>query len=112
MPHAKVYTDGSNNPITLSVAEERGHHIHTTITINGQELPLIENNFNDKVIGTNISLAYATVSIITTSAKVTPASNSKVVFTLKGAKEPHVNVDEQAFADMPTITHYMTYDFY
>jgi hypothetical protein len=110
MPNATVHTDGSNNPITLSVTEERGHHIQTIITINGIQLPRIENNFNDRPIGTNVSLANATVSVVTTSAKVTPAQNSIVVFTLKGAQEPHVNNNEGQFDGNPIMSHKMRYD--
>jgi hypothetical protein len=112
MPNAIVNTDGSNNPITLSVAEERGHHIETQISINGIVFTTREGNFQDLPIGTNASVANGTISVVTTSQKTSPAANSKVVFTLKGAKEPHVDSDDRQFGDAPIVSHFMTYDLF
>ena len=112
MPNAIVNTDGSSNAIFLSVAEERGHHIETVITINHIEFTTIEGDFNDLQIGTNASLANGKVSVVTTSLKITPAENSKVVFALKGAKKAPVNEDDLEFNEDLIVIHNMTYDLF
>lgn len=112
MPNTIVNTDGSSKAITLSVAEERGHHIETVITINHVEFATKEGDFKDLQIGTNASLANKTISVVTTSEKTSPAANSRVVFTLNGAKEAHVDTEELEFDGQPILTYYMTYDLF
>lgn len=110
MPTEIINTDGSANPVTLSVNEVYGHRINTVIMINHAVVATIQDNFDDYVLGTNVSLANNTIIVTTTSLKVTPSNNSEVDFTLKGAGPQQDDADPLQFAaGIGAIPHFMTY---
>ena len=111
MPNAIVTTDGSNKPITLSIAEQRGHHIQTIIRINNQPFAEKEGDVTDLPVGTNAIQSGTTIAITTTAVKISPAQDSVVVFTLDGANEPHEDISTRQFNGDTVVTHHMTYDF-
>jgi hypothetical protein len=110
MPTEIITTDGTINPVTLSVNEVYGQRITTIIEIDGTKLPSIQSNFNDHQIGTNASLTGTTISVTTTSLKVTPTNNTEVDFTVKGAGPDVTDLNLQHFAPGElTVTHLMSY---
>jgi hypothetical protein len=110
MPTEIITTDGTTNPVTLSVNEVFGHRITTVIMINHAVFATIQNNFTDHVIGTNIGLAGNTITITTTSLKVTPSNNTEVDFTLKGVGPQKDDPDLLQFtAGVSVVPHFMTY---
>lgn len=114
MPAITVNVDGSNKPITLSIAEQRGHLIQTIITIDDAEPVEIDGDVNKHLLATNASLSNSTIVITTTATKGggSPATDSVVVFTLNGANEPHVDKSTRDFNGAPIVTHNITYDFF
>lgn len=110
MPTQIITTDGSINPITLSVKENYGHRITTVIMINHAVFATINNDFEDHILGTNNSLAGNTITVTTSSLKVTPTSNTEINFALKGAKTEQDDNDLLQFAaGVSAVPHFMTY---
>lgn len=112
MPTEFITTDGSANPITLSAKEVYGHLISTVIMINHAVFASINGDFEDYVLGTNKSLAGNTVTVTTTSLKVTPSNNTEVDYVLKGAGVDVQDNDLLQFpAGVSVDPHFMTYYF-
>jgi len=110
MPTEIITTDGSTNPITLSVNEVYGHRITTVIMINHAVFATINNNFDDHILGTNKSLAGNTITVTTSSLKVTPSNNTEVDFVLKGATAEQDDNDVLPFPNgISVVPHFMTY---
>jgi hypothetical protein len=110
MPTEIITTDGTTNPVTLSVNEVYGQRINTVIMINHAVFATIDNNFDDCVLGTNKSLSGNTIIVTTSSLKVTPSDNTEVNFTLKGAGPKQDDADPLLFPDgISAVPHFMTY---
>ena len=107
-----VNTNGSDDPISLSLSEVYGHRITTIITMDKKDSAPLQGNFKNHIIGTNKSLVGKRVLISTDTVKVTPTANTQVDYSLKGASSQHDDSDKSQFGDgMPTVGHYINYHF-
>ncbi|ASU32289.1 hypothetical protein [Mucilaginibacter xinganensis] len=110
MPTQIITTDGTTNPVMLSVQEVQGHRINTVIMVNHLVVATIDNNFASHIVGTNNGLKGNTVTVTTTSLKVTPSNNTEVDFTLDGAGPQQIDADKLQFPPgISAVPHFMTY---
>jgi hypothetical protein len=111
MPTEFITTDGSSNPIKLSLKEVYGHTCTTVIMVNHAIVATLNDTVKDYILGTNQGLSGNTVTVTTTSLKTSPSVNTEIDYSLDSGTPPTTtDTDAQTFsAGVNAVPHFMTY---